>query len=104
MPAFTYLSDYQIKLYSKVEDKELNELFQEIRMIDKNWLLSESKEQIGFFKNKEIIVYRLYYNFGYDVQCVMLNLNLEYYGNKNAIMDYFYGYLNGYKKGKSNDR
>jgi hypothetical protein len=104
MPCFTYLTDYEIALYSKVEDKELNELYQEIRKIDKDWLLSESKETIGFFQKKEITIYRLYYNFGNEVQAINFNSELGYTENKNMIMNYFYGYLNGYKKGMNNDR
>ena len=102
MPCVTYLSDSQIKSYSSVTDTELNELFQEVRKIDDNWLVEERIETIGFFKKRTTINYHLYYNLGGEVQVIFLASGLQDNGNKDIIMLYFYGFLNGYRTGMRN--
>lgn len=104
MPAFTYLSDCSIKQYSSVKDPDVNELFQEVRTIDSNWLVEENEEIRGLFKKRKIIYYRLYYNFDYEQQIIFLGEHLKDKGNKDTIMLYFYAFLNGYKTGYKNEK
>lgn len=106
MPITTFLNNNDKIKFTSVTDKELNNLFQEVRKIDNRYLLQEKI----FIKKKlftKLIIeknYTLYFDYLYpdsnrDIQIV--NLNDDIFGidnTKNNIMNYFYGFLAGYER------
>jgi hypothetical protein len=104
MPITTFLNDLEKKTFVAVSDKELNELFQEVRKIDNRFLLQERVVVYRRFLRKPIIstVYTLYFDYlapksNWDIQIISLGEN-DIFGsgsNKNLVCAYFYGFLSG---------
>lgn len=102
MGIYTYINDSDRERWSKVEDKELNDLFQEVRKLDKRFLLSCNDILVkrSWFR-KPIIkkVYCLYIDMGGDAKCVnfaqehLWSINTDV--AKSYIMTYFFGYITG---------
>jgi len=99
MPATTYLSDNEYSMFKQVPDKDLNELFQEIRIKCPEFLLEEHKEIINKLFKKSICktTYTLYADLGYGEVQVM-NFSSGTRNNKALIEAFFYGILAGRKR------
>lgn len=104
MPITTYLSQSECELYKSVGDKDLNELFQEIRNLDDRFLLHERTMQTKrwFRKPKINVLYTLYIETSHgEVQ--IMNFAREWKWSINTsvpapyIYAYFYGFLGGMK-------
>ena len=100
MTVTTFLNDYEKKTYVAVGDKEVNELFQEVRKIDNRYLLQEQIRVEKKFLRKPIITthYILYFDYlapqsDWDIQIV----NLDHH-SKEVVCSYFYGFLSGNKQ------
>lgn len=100
----TWLSDAEIKAYSSVTDKELNDLFQEIRQKSRNkFLLQEVlwSDRPPFWQTARapITYYSLYALNGMEAQVINFALDHEWSINtsvrKSHIMAFFYGILAG---------
>lgn len=101
----TYLSHREIDDYKKVQDKDLNELFQEVQMeFDNRYLIREQQiEEKSFFgKPRKRTLYMLYSVLSLpEVQ--IFNFPIEHDADwsinmlvpRQMIMTYFYGLLNG---------
>lgn len=89
MGMYLWVTESDIKSWSSVEDIELNELFQEVRHIDSNYLISEQKRIIkGFFgKIKIEYDYQLYHLNGHEALYITCG------SYKSAIMTFFFGFL-----------
>ena len=107
MPVTTFLNDFEKKTFIAVSDKELNELFQEVRAIDNRFLLQERfiVKKRFLKKSKVIVYYTLYFDYlapesNWDIQIVGLSDENIYgdFSNKNSVMCYFYGFLSGAKR------
>jgi hypothetical protein len=104
MPICTYLSNQEYDTFKSVTDKELNELFQEIRTIRPEFLLEEHNVATykGFFKRNVIVntFYTLYNDLGYgEVQ--IMNFENGTKVKSEIIYAYFYGILTGAKRNDS---
>jgi len=96
MPICTYLSNQEYEEFKTVTDKELNELFQEIRVLYPDLLLAEHRfpKKIGLLKRRTIIntYYTLYYDLGWgEVQ--IINFTNGTSNKAEIIYAYFYGLL-----------
>lgn len=109
MAITTYLNDNERETYKAVHDKELNELFQEVRNRVSNkyliqmHLFSERKWMFG--KYRPVCYYSLYVDLGYEAQVVNLlgdNAKSSIGGllHKNTLMTYFFGVITGFEAGK----
>ena len=103
MPACTYLTDEEVKRYSSVSDKELDELLQELRAVDDSWAIQETTAiKKGFWKNTEVKHYTLYYKVQHP-EWQVINLATPNGGSvfhyelnsREFIMNYIMGVLNG---------
>jgi hypothetical protein len=104
----TWISEHEGKQYSQVQDKDLNELFQEVRQTFNNtYLLQEScYDTRGFWarlfrKPKQIFTtYTLYAGSGIDYQVINFCQDHSWSNTsvtKSYIMTYFFGLINGKK-------
>lgn len=92
MPAFTYLSDSEKEEYSKIEDKDLRELVEEVKnKVNVTYYVSKKiyLHNRLFRKPKEEVIYYLYADMVHEVQCINIGGRLE------DLMTYFYGIVNG---------
>lgn len=101
-----YYTKSELEAATKVSDKELNELLQEIREKDDRFYLIERKISFkpGLFKKPtELTNYTLLLNTG-NMECQMVNFcqDFDYSINikvsKSYIYTFFVGWLNGYKR------
>jgi len=106
----TFLYDHELRDFTSVQDKELNELFQEVReKFDNKYLIHERVFTTKKWFRKPIskTVYTLYnllnkmgevqvINFASDETKNSRN-SMNYYVPKSYIMTYFYGVLTGIK-------
>jgi hypothetical protein len=103
----TYISDWEIPHLTKVEDKELNDLFQEVRAIDDRFLIQTTQydNRTWFDKlmsdyKKTGVVYTLYNHTNRDTQVVNFppltgSWSINTSVHKAQIMAFFYGFLSG---------
>lgn len=94
MSIYTWLSDSEFELYTKVSDKVLNEVFQEVREVMPDVFISERTvvERRIFRKNKMKTFYSIYtISKKPEVRC--LNLNTS---NSDYVFNYLCGLLNGF--------
>jgi len=103
----TFLYDHELRDFTSVQDKELNELFQEVReKFDNKYLIHERVFTTKKWLRKPIskTVYTLYnlLNKAGEVQVINFasddsQYSMNYYVPKSYIMTYFYGVLTGIK-------
>ena len=86
MPVTTWISEDEKQIYSKVQDDDLNELFQEVREKTKKYYLAETKA------NGKIISYSVYADTGLGEVQVM---NFGIPCTKFIAMAFFFGVLAG---------
>lgn len=100
----TWLNDNDLKEYSRVNDAELNELFQEIRQItDNKFYIQETvwKDNPPFWRKAKpsVTYYSLYAVQGWDAQVINFAQDHSWSINtgvtKSYIMAFFYGLLAG---------
>jgi len=101
MPICTYLSNQEYDMFKSVTDRELNNLFQEVRIIKPEFLLEEHNQATykGLFKKTVLITtyYTLYNDLGNgEVQIMNFENGTKVKGE--IIYAYFYGILAGAKK------
>ncbi len=92
MTAFTYLSNSEAESYTKIADKDLAELVDEIKRKtgEQLYVAERIEEHKPLFKKPEIVkTYNLYAKSGYEYQCVNIG------STKGHLMTYFYGILTG---------
>lgn len=100
----SYFNDSELEKAKEVSDKELNELFQEVRQKDSKFYLLERKitTKKWFKKPIEKIYYILLYH-TYSCECQIINFCQDHEGSingmvsKSYIYTMFCGFLNGYK-------
>lgn len=104
----TFYSKHELENLISVSDIELNNLFQELRIIDNRYYLVECKVKIynGFFlKDTEKILYMCLLCNNYE--CQVINFCQDHEGSfntyvtKSYIYTYFLGIINGYNKSKN---
>lgn len=104
MPITTFLSETQKELYSRVSDKDLDKLFQEVRKtFNDRYFLWEKEVLVKryFRRSKCIKLYVLYYNYSGGSEVQEINFQQESGWSINTmitrsyITTYFYGLLNG---------
>jgi len=100
MPICTYLSNQEYEMFKSVTDKELNELFQEIRIKHPEFLLEEHNvaTYTGLFKKKVTIetYYTIYNDFNIgEVQIINFENGTKV--KSDIVYAYFYGILVGDK-------
>lgn len=105
MPITTFLNDNERETWKNVHDKELNELFQEIReKVSDKYLIQmhlHSRRKNWFSKPKPFYSYTMYIDLGWEAQVLNLPQNTERSSigtmySKETIMTYFFGVLNGF--------
>lgn len=104
MAICTYLTDWEIKNFTTVKDKDLNELFQEVRTIFNGKYYIQEREYTvkGWFKKtKTETLYSLYKEtFLPEVQQINFYVgnesSINTYVSKALLMATFYGLINGY--------
>lgn len=88
MPVTTWITEEEKERYSKAQDDDLNELFQEVRAVTNKYYLCEIKA------NKKIISYTVYADTGHgEVQVIQFGTDV----NKFIVMAFFFGVLAGIK-------
>lgn len=62
MGCYTWLSDSEFELYSRVDDIDINSVLQEVRRIDAGWYISERKWERKRFLRKPVedTTYQIY--------------------------------------------
>jgi len=100
MGMYTWLDECQQQAYSKVSDKELNELFQEVREVMPHVFISENiYVRKPLFGKKETIVNYSVYHLS-DKQLTSFSefrfMNLNFSSNA-LLFNYLCGLLNGYR-------
>lgn len=96
MGMYTWLNEYEFDLYSKVSDKELNEVFQEVRELMPLIYISErTHTESGLFKKTKVLTsYTIYHRTnGRYTEVRVMNINTS---NKAYVFNYLCGLLNGY--------
>lgn len=105
----TFLYDHELRdftSFTSVQDKELNELFQEVRSkFDNKYLINERVFTTKKWFRKPIskTVYTLYNLLNKAGEVQVINFasdspnSMNYYVPKSYIMTYFYGILTGMK-------
>jgi hypothetical protein len=104
MPICTYLSNQEYDMFKLVTDKELNELFQEIRIIRPEFLLEEHNIAIYtryFFRKVSTETYYTLYNDLGSGEVQIINFESGTKVKSEIIYAYFYGILAGAKKNDS---
>ena len=103
MACCTYLGDYEFNKFKSVSDKELNELFQEVRNIDDKYFLEEREFEIKkrFKKPTKEVRYTLYKQLRNDCEVQVINFaggksSINGLVDKSYIMTLFYGIINGF--------
>lgn len=103
MPQFTYITDSELREYSRVEDTDLNELLQEVRQKFGNryWLQTRVfwDEPKWFRKQKSHTLYQLYIGNGGEVQIFNFPSSeggINTYVTKAKISTLFLGMINGF--------
>lgn len=103
MAITTWITDEEKKDFKEVDDSELNELFQEIRAIDKRFLIQTSiggipKKFLGIrYSWVPVTLYTLYIDNGHE--CQVFNFappsTFSFFTSvtKDVIMNFFYGYF-----------
>lgn len=95
MGAYTWLSDSEFELYSKVDDKDINEVFQQVRAINPGWFIHERADYIERFLRKPVkqinyTVYQLQYR-----SEVRLQMSCT---TKRDVLNFLYGLNIGYNQ------
>jgi hypothetical protein len=106
MGAYTYLNESEFNLYSKVEDKDLNELFQEVsKAFPNTYYLSTMTfiKKDGFFsKPKQIDRYEMYVRHDNSSEVQIFNFPSEggFFPRVDGytVMTYFFGLLNASRR------
>lgn len=93
MGIHTYTTDYELKTWERVEDKDLDELLQEVRAIDNRYYIQTTKYFVTRWFKKHIEVrYQLFHvTGGYDAQYITVA------NTKETIIAWLYGFINGSK-------
>ena len=103
MPICTYLTDQEYKDYTYItSDKELNDLFQEVRKKYPNLLIHERGDycKITWRKMKYIVKFIIYNDLGNnEVQIINFSTGTEQ--SKEIVEAYLYGFLCGVDDDKS---
>lgn len=103
MGMYTYINDQDIERWSKVEDKDLNQLLQEVRAIDDRYMIYEHMviTKQWFKKEKHTMLYSIRIRDGYQARIINFAQDHEWSINelvsKSYIMAYLYGLLTGFK-------
>lgn len=104
MPITTYLSNAERESWNFVDDKDINEIFQDVRKIDNRWLIETRPFVVKkFFKTKTVVLYSLYYDFVHEAQIINFppesseSCSINTIIGKSSIMSYLLGLLAGYE-------
>jgi len=108
MSIHTFIQPHEVERWSHVSDKELDKLYQEVRVLSSNRiLLQENEIIIKRFMRSPITktVYTLYnYSGGMDAQIINFAQDHKWSINTSVtasyIYAYFYGYFNGHHQGQ----
>lgn len=105
MGCYMYINECDQKSKRKVEDKDVNDLFQEALQYDKSLMISEHFHIIRkplFYKNKEVKLYTIYHEVFNNYGKSMFEAREQFSGSgkKEVTMAYLYGIINGYNKAK----
>lgn len=101
MGMYTYITDQDIERWSKVKDKDLNELLQEVRAIDSRYMIYEHLVITKRWLKKEqhSMLYSLRVRDGYQARVINFAQDRKWSINelvtKSYIMTYMYGLLTG---------
>lgn len=103
MACCTYLTDQEFKDYSKVEDADLNDVFQELRAISTDWYLQERKYPVsrGWFRKPRIETKYSVFKTTMKPEVQQINFYLDNNGDysinfvvkKEIVMAYFFGLI-----------
>lgn len=104
MAITTWITENERQTWKQVHDKELNELFQEVRGISDKYLVEmhlHTKRKHWFAKSEAFYSYTLYVDLGHEAQIINLPQDLSKSSigtsySKETLMTYFFGTLNGY--------
>jgi len=96
MALTTYMNIGELENYSKIEDKNLDELFQEVRAIFPQYYVQEYLFTIssGFWKTEKVRRYTVYNDLGCEAQILMLP---GQYITASGLIAFFLGLINGAK-------
>lgn len=103
MAITTWLDDNDRETYKNVHDKELNELFQEVRQkVSNRYLIQQHvhiKRKWIFGKSQQVWHYTLYIDLEFEAQ--VFNFPSEQSSinglvSKSMLMTYFFGVINGF--------
>jgi hypothetical protein len=103
MACCTYLRDDEFERFKSVSDKDLNELFQEVRNTIDDKLFLQEREFIikkRFRKPTKVFRYTLYKQLRNDCEVQVINFaggksSINGLVDSSYIMTYFYGLING---------
>ena len=109
MSIHTFLHPHEVEKWSHVSDKELDKLFQEVRVLSNNRILLQEREVVTKrFMRKPItkMIYTLYNYIGsMDAQIINFAQDHKWSINTSVtasyIYAYFYGYFNGHHQGQA---
>lgn len=111
MAITTWIDENDRQTWAQVHDKDLNELFQEVRdKVSNKYLVQmhvHSYRKHLFAKSKTVYSYSLYVDLGHEAQVINLPQNLEKSSigtmiSKETLMTYFYGVINGFHHFRTN--
>lgn len=109
MGIHTFLHPHEIDKWSHVSDKELDKLYQEVRVLSNNRILLQEKEVcIKKFLRKPVTktLYTLYNHSG-SIDAQVINFAQDHKWSINTdvtasyVYTYFYGYFNGHHQGQA---
>jgi len=94
MGMYTWLSESEFESYSKLSNKELNEVFQEVRELMPDVFISERIEvEKRWFSEDKVTTYYNIYTISKRPEVRCLNLNTS---TPSHVFNYLCGLLNGY--------
>ena len=101
MAAYTWFSKDELERMSKVSDKELNEVFQEVREVMPNIYISERVSTYKPFLRKEISkttysIYHLTADILSDKECLEVRYLALNTTSEPLVFNYLCGLLNGF--------
>jgi hypothetical protein len=107
MGMYTWLNKNDIENYSKVSDKVLNEVFQDVRELMPTIYISERIHERKPFLGKKVVntTYSIYHLVDKviteysEVRCMNLNLS-----NNDLVFNYLCGLINGYHRNPLNQK
>jgi len=98
MGMYMYVSEHDRTTKRKVEDREVNNLFQEALKYDPSLMIEQSTQVIkkGWFKKESVLFFQLYHETpAHDGSAYQARYQISGSGDKRILTAYLHGIING---------